>query len=496
MERIRRKERRRAIFKQLWLTLAVSMAFLGIGLVRGYSASALPSLRDLSPHLIPDNEALSWAGSVPPLGALIGSLLSAPLMQKLGLRRTLMISSPLWVGSWVLIALATAPWMLIVGRFLTGLMVGVVLPCAQIYVSECCSPDIRGILGSLPSLFMSGGILVSYILGTWLPWDKLAWSSAICVGLIILVVIPLPESPVWLAGHGKTEKAELSRQWLHLEEKKNDILMIETNGKNTNVEATPETKTEEINKDSNDENEKAFSWKTLTSRPVLCPLGIGLVVLALQQFSGIDSVVFYTVDIFRSSGSSLDGHIATILVGLVQLICNGLSLLLIDRAGRKPLLIGSGAVMSMAMASMGAAFYLHEQGNDSLGFLPLVSLVVFMIGFSFGYGCIPFLLIGELFPAKQRALLSSIAGSFNLAAMFLVIKTYHMLQDILTSAGTFWLYSILCASSILFVIFCVPETKGKSLEEIERRFQKKTPVPQNDSDSNHKVAEKNEKTKL
>lgn len=114
--------------------------------------------------------------------------------------------------------------------------------------------------------------------------------------------------------------------------------------------------------------------------------------------------------------------------------------------------------------------------NDNLFFsrlLPIISLIVFMFGYSIGFGSIPYLLLGEIFPAKQRGILSSIAGSFNLGVMFIVIVTYHPLENVITTAGTFWMYSGLCLVGIIFVITVVPETKGQDLDSIEKLFQKK-----------------------
>lgn len=109
-------------------------------------------------------------------------------------------------------------------------------------------------------------------------------------------------------------------------------------------------------------------------------------------------------------------------------------------------------------------------------FLPLVSLMVFMVGFSIGFGSIPFLLMAELFPTKQRGILSSFAGSFNLLIMFTVIITYHPLEDTITTAGTFYMYSVMCFLGVIFVVWFVPETKGKSLESIALLFAKKPPT--------------------
>ncbi|KAJ9600660.1 hypothetical protein L9F63_026207, partial [Diploptera punctata] len=248
-------------------------------------------MKEISPHLVPDGNAESWISSVPPSGAFVGSLVAGPLMQLLGRRRTLMISSPLWVLGWILIATSQSYEMIICARILTGFCVGLVTPSAAVYVMNVSFAEIRGILGSLPALFMAGGILVSYLLGAWLPWNQLAWA-----------ISSIPSSS-------------------HLQRKK------ETSG---------------------------FSREELLRRPVyhtICSL-------------------FYALD--------FPAILATILVGLIQLIAN-------------------------------SSRYLSGLGKgEGLGLLPLISLMAFMVGFSIGYCSIPFLLMGELIPEKQRSFLSSI----------------------------------------------------------------------------------------
>ncbi|XP_055628364.1 facilitated trehalose transporter Tret1-2 homolog isoform X2 [Toxorhynchites rutilus septentrionalis] len=450
-----------AALKQTLLSISVSLSYFCIGLVRGYSAPAVPSMNTIDPGLLPDKNIASWVSSIPPFGAFFGSLVAFPLMHKIGRKYTVLLTSPVWATAWFLIATAENWKIMLLARMLSGFGAGLTLPSAQIYVSECSDPKIRGVIGSLPSLSMSAGILVTYVLGTYTEWRILAW---ICCGVacfLFMAVICFPQSPVWLKTKKRYEKAHNSAKWLHLQG------------------FTFDPKAQEIQKTAGnrttiDKKEKPFSRNQLCRREVLAPLGIGLALLSIQQLSGIDAVIFFTVDIFRSAGSSMDGHLATIIVGAVQVLSNLSALFVVDRSGRKPLLITSGVVMSLAMASMGLAFHLNSIGNTCFGYLPLASLIIFMIGFSVGFGCIPFLLMGELFPTAQRSLLSSLAGSFNLAVMFVVIKTYHPLEDVITTSGTFWMYSILCAVGVVFVILCVPETKGRDLESIHTLFRKKS----------------------
>ncbi|XP_052754752.1 facilitated trehalose transporter Tret1-like [Galleria mellonella] len=443
-----------AFLKQLWLTLGASLAFLIIGLVRGYSASAIPSIEHLNPHLIQSNEQKSWIGAIPPLGAFTGSLISGELMQRAGRRRTLQIAAPLWLAAWLILGFANQFPLILLGRIMSGLCVGFVLAPAQVYVSECCDPEIRGRLGSLPTLSMSFGILLSYIAGNWLQWRYLAFFSAVFCVILFILLLPLPESPVWLDTQ-RCDSVEAVK-WLHLSPRATVIVKDE-----------PEEKIESPTPP------KLFTRKVFFSSAVLKPLIVGFALLIFQQFSGIDAVIFFTVEIFQNAGSTLDAMTATIIIGLVQLLSNGVSVSLVDRAGRRPLLLVSAAVMSVAMAAMGSSFYFEFEKETWLGYLPIASLVVFMMGFSIGFGGLPFLLLGELFPTHYRSQLSAMASAVNLISMFSVIKTYHTLDSLLTSAGTFWMYSCFCALAFVFVFIMVPETKGKSLAEIEEHFRGK-----------------------
>jgi len=356
-------------------------------------------------------------------------------------------------------------------------------------VSECSHTEIRGILGSLPALFMAGGILLSYTMGAWLPWNQLAWASAVFPALLLVVMIPLPESPSWLLSKGHISDAEKSLKWLHHPQRTpNDSITVELRQRSVYAITSEITQT---TFSANKESGSGFSKEELFRRPVLVPFALTFMLLIFQQVSGIDAIIFYTVSIFHSAGSEVDDHLATIYVGLVQLIANFLSLFIVDRAGRRPLLIASGALMCVALTALGTHFHLQKYDmHQSLGLLPLISLMVFMIGFSIGYCSIPFLLMGELIPGKQRSFLSSIAGSLNLGIMFVVIKSYHDLKNSVGEDGTFWLYSFVCLCSCFFVYFLVPETKGKSLIEIEEFFE----LTQDSNRNNNKNKKKQQHT--
>lgn len=218
--------------------------------------------------------------------------------------------------------------------------------------------------------------------------------------------------------------------------------------------------------------------KELLKGSVLKPLGISLGIMFFQQFTGINAMVFYTVGIFQSAGSSIDGRYATIIVGIVQFVCTVASGFLVDRCGRRMLLLGSAGVVSLSLASMGTFFYMQhlwgeEAASASLGWLPLLSLIVFFVAFSGGFSNVPFIIMGELFPSRYRTLLGPISSSFNLLCTFTVVRSFPEMQITMGKYGAFWFFMCCTLLSIFFIYFLLPETKGKTLEEIEKLFTNK-----------------------
>ncbi|XP_075222588.1 facilitated trehalose transporter Tret1-like isoform X2 [Lycorma delicatula] len=470
------------ILKQVVLTMAASLGYLTIGLIRGWSSTAMPSMEKLDSYLIPNDDAESWICAIPPLGAFIGSLTAGPLLQRFGRKKTLLLSGPIFIFGWILLGAARKLQLLITARAITGFCAGLVTPSAQVYVSECAYPEIRGLLGSLPALFMAIGVLVSYILGTWLQWNYLAYASSFFPAAMLVLLIPLPESPNWLSDNNRHKEADLALEWLDRKERKpigeTEIFTVlpspldEKTATSTAISAS--NKQEHSIKTAKVVLKGRYSREALTQKSVLIPFGLVVGILVFQQISGIDTVIFYTVSIFNASGSSVSEYKATITVGLVQVVATFISTFLTDRTGRKPLLLLSGVLMGISMGLLGVYFYVTEnypEKASDIGLIPIISLIVFMSGFSIGYCNIPFLLMGELLPLAQRSLLSSVAGAMNLGSMFLVIKTYPNIKELVGAKGVFGLYSFFCFLSCIFVLVFLPETKKKSLEEIEEYFE-------------------------
>ncbi|EFX84289.1 hypothetical protein DAPPUDRAFT_47180 [Daphnia pulex] len=425
---------------------------------------------------------------MPPLCALVGALLISYPLQHFGRRKTLIALCPPFFIGFLLMGLTffgRHKAMLYVGRLMTGLVNGALTPSSQIYISECSSPRIRGTLSSLTASALALGILVAYIIGAFVDWWILALILTIFPLMLLTGMIFMPETPIWLISHKREDEARCALQRLR--------------GKKTNIDA--EFMRIQENEEKNKDKKHKIQPKELLKGSVLKPLGISLGIMFFQQFTGINAVVFYTVSIFKSAGSSIDGRYATIIIGVVQLLATAASGFFVDRYGRRILLLGSATIVSCSLAAMGAFFYMQAQwgpalATEKLGWLPLLSLVVFFIAYSGGYSNVPFILMGELFPVRYRSILGPLSSSFNLCCTFIVVRSFPVMQISMEKYGAFWFFMCCTLVGIVFVYFLLPETKGKTLEDIEKLFSNKynadgtlkTPEVQPDNYSDGKTA--------
>lgn len=270
----------------------------------------------------------------------------------------------------------------------------------------------------------------------------------------------LPKTPTYLTRRGNAELAARSLAWL----------------RGTSVEAVSKeisAMTSEEDKTSNTETSIQFMAKTFFSYQNFCPLLLTFVLHFLQNWSGVNVIVFKTVHVFETVGSSIDKYTCTAIVGVVQLLFTGVSITLVDKAGRRLLLMVSGLVMTISMGSLAVFMFFESSIPDSLRWLPLLSIILSFIGYSIGYATIPFCIMGEILPVRTRSISGAISSTFNLACLFLVLKFYTSLADIINYHGVYCLFAGVNMFGVIFVFCFLPETKGKSLKEIEDIFAKK-----------------------
>ena len=222
------------------------------------------------------------------------------------------------------------------------------------------------------------------------------------------------------------------------------------------------------------------------ARPALLkPLIIGIFMMVFQQFSGVNAILFYATSIFKEAGIG-HANLVSIMFGVSQFVATGVACLLVDRSGRRILLLIGGFGMCVCNVGIGVYYDLAQRGNsttngtshswyhsvpnEQISWLAVSSAVIFIIVFSLGWGPLPWLLMSEIFPPRARGLASGICTLVNWMFVFVVTKNFPSMITAFSEQGTFWFFAAWCFLSFLFVYFFVPETKGRTLEEIEHYF--------------------------
>ncbi|CAH2098062.1 unnamed protein product [Euphydryas editha] len=460
--------------------LAVSLAPFSAGLGKGYSSPAIASLqgpgnatrRDFQ---LTDQQA-SWLASLSFLGALFGGMAGGAAMRH-GRRRVLSLAAAPCSLSWLLTVLATSVRMMCITAFLGGFCCSILTMLSQVYISEISVPDIRGCLSAVLKIVGHLGVLFSFTIGAYLDWQQLALCISAAPLLLFCTVLYIPETPSYLVLIGKDEEAYKSLLWLRgpNSDVAQELATIRTNvlaSKNFSQRQSQMSSSQLIN-----------SFDVRTMNRLLGPILVTCGLMMFQRFSGAHAFSFYAVPIFRKTFGGMNPHGAAIAVSFVQLLASCLSGLLIDTVGRLPLLIVSSVLMSMALAGFGSYAYYEEvhrnqriqnvMFHQTVGqndWIPLLCVLVFTIAFSLGMSPISWLLIGELFPLEYRAFGSAMATAFSYLCAFVGVKTFVDFQQALGLHGAFWLYASISVGGLCFVVCCVPETKGRDLDEMDPNY--------------------------
>ena len=404
------------------------------------------------------------------VGSIVGVLFAGILSDKLGRKLTMVISAVLFSTSALGCALSADFAQLVVYRIIGGVGIGVVSIVSPLYISELAVAQYRGRLVSLYQLAVTVGFLGAYLVnyqllawaesGTqlsvdWLNkifitevWRGMLGMETLPAILFFIIIFFIPESPRWLIVRGKELKAVNILEKIY-----NSITEAKSQLNETKSVLTSETKSE---------------WSLLMKPGIFKAVIIGVCIAILGQFMGVNAVLYYGPSIFENAGlSGGDSLFYQVLVGLVNTLTTVLALVIIDKVGRKKLVYYGVSGMVVSLILIGLYFLF----GDSLG----VSCLFLLIFFLFYVFCcavsicaVVFVLLSEMYPTKVRGLAMSIAGFALWIGTYLIGQlTPWMLQN-LTPAGTFFLFAVMCVPYMLIVWELVPETTGKSLEEIER----------------------------
>ncbi|XP_022834739.1 facilitated trehalose transporter Tret1 isoform X1 [Spodoptera litura] len=444
---------------QYLAALAATLGALAAGSMLGWSAPVMVKLTD--PNSTDYDFSVTqrqgdWISSVINLGAAFICFPIGLIMDAIGRKKTMLLLVLPFTLGWLLITFGTSVGMLIAGRLITGVAGGAFCVTAPAYTSEIAQDSIRGTLGSYFQLMITIGILFAYVVGGYASvfvFNILCTCIPIIFGVVFFF---MPESPNFLVVKGKNDEAREA------------LIRLRGSAYDVDYELNSLKARAEENKRNQVSYIAALKKKTALKALLIC-----YALMVFQQLSGINAVIFNTSQIFSDAGATIAPTIATIIIGVIQVIATFISSLVVDKLGRRILLLLSALVMCVCSTALGVYFFLQQtHGSEAdivqaITWLPLVSLSLFIIAFSLGFGPIPWMMAGDLCQIDIKAFVGSTAGTLNWLLSFTVTSTFNSLNVAIGAGQVFWMFAGIMLVGFLFIFFVIPETKGKSVDEIQ-----------------------------
>jgi sugar porter (SP) family MFS transporter len=384
------------------------------------------------------------------LGAVTGALISGWLADAISRRRTKMISGCVYVTGAIGCALAQSYWQILAGRFWLGLAVGTASFVSPMYIAELVPPRIRGGVVSFNQLMVTLGILVAYIVDwgfaplsnnwRWMFALGAVPGAALAVGMYFM-----PFSPRWLVDKGREDEAHAVLDRYRFEEDDVDGEIREIK----------------------DISESEVPLRALVAKGLRRMLLVGVALAVFQQIVGINTVIYYAPTILKFAGQQNTGALTqSVYIGCTNVFFTIVAILLLDRLGRRFFLIAGTCVLTVALVGLGV-FFASASVQHAVPWLALACLLTYIMGFAVGLGPVFWLMISEIFPLQMRGPAMAVCTMFNWGFNFAISYTFLTLTDTITKQGAFWLYAGFGACAVVFFMFVVPETKDRSLEQIQ-----------------------------
>ncbi len=405
------------------------------------------------------------------IGAMVGALAAGRIADAVGRRKAVTLYGLVFVLGTLIAVTAQDYGMLLVARVVLGLAVGAASATVPVYLGEISPPNIRGRILACNQLLITVGILCSYLIdlafshsGSWRA--MFAFGAIPAVALSIGVWFVVPESLAWLLTQGRVEEA-----------KKNLLMVTDEKQADEIIGIYQQQAVEQRQADAGSPAERQ-SWRVLLTPAVRPALIVGVTMAALQQFGGINTIIYYSPTIIEHTGRSAGNSIIySVYIGVINLVMTIVAIRTVDRLGRRQLLLISLFLMAGFVALLGLSFIWNWNAN-----LTLLFMVAYIASFAGGLGPVFWVLVGELFPTKAKAEGSSAATTVNWLSNFIVSQSFLTVANAIGQGETFLIFAGICVLGVLFVGRFVPETKNHTPDEIQeglfRRFGKKgAPVP-------------------
>jgi SP family arabinose:H+ symporter-like MFS transporter len=397
---------------------------------------------------------VGWVISSIIVGCIIGVVCSGKLSDKIGRKKTLLVTGMLFVIGALGQGLASNVTMLIIARLLVGMGIGMETTIAPLYIAEISPAQIRGRLVSFNQLFNTIGNLVVFMVSAAIAyantpawnvesgWRYILGSGIVPGGLFFILLFIVPESPRWLVKNKKEKEAMKVLEKINLPE-------------NVEIEY------QDIKKSIASEFE--VNYKVLLQPSLRKALTVGILVALFQQITGINAIIYYAPEIFKSAGlGSNSAMLSTVIMGVIMVVSTVVSMWIIDKVGRRTLLIYGSLTMTVLLAVVGYLFNIASSNSILL----IVCILVYVAAFSVSFGTVTFVIISEIFPFEVRGVAASISTFALWGGNLVVSSVFPILISKFGSSITFYIFGVISLLSLLFVLKFVPETKGKSLEQI------------------------------
>ena len=456
-------------FDTAYVLLITLVAAMG-GLLFGYDWVVIGGAKPFYERYfqLSSAELIGWANSCALLGCLLGAMVSGTLSDRIGRKKMLIGSAFLFAISSVLTGWSNTFTLFVTWRIAGGVAIGAASNLSPTYISEVSPAPWRGRLVAIYQLGIGTGVVgaqvVNWLIAKAVPnaatdeMIRLSWNgqtgwrwmfSAVAVPSLVFFfgALFLPESPRWLALHGAPERARKTLGKIGGEQYADDAL-------------------KEIRETAELDFGGRSPWRELLRRHIAKIVGIGVCLAVLQQFCGINVIFNYAEEIYRAAGYGVSGVLLNIVAtGAIGLVATLIAFAMVDKFGRRPLMLFGCIAVGVLHVLIGFSYHFGLKG------LPPLLLTLSAIGF-YGVSLAPitWVLIAEIFPNQVRGTAVSIAVSALWIACFVVTFTFPLLNSAIGLTGTFWLFAGVCFAGFLFVFKFVPETKGKSLEEIEKEL--------------------------
>ncbi|XP_067005244.2 facilitated trehalose transporter Tret1 [Anabrus simplex] len=458
-----------SVFRQHLAALIANLAAFSGGMCLGWSSPAVPLLQreqgDVDLPLYVTIEEGSWISCLLPLGAAVGSLPVGYLSDCIGRKKAILSLAIPYIVGWMLILFSdTSLTLMYVGRFIAGLGVGGTTVLVAQYNEEISEDSIRGALGVYLDFNLCSGSFFLNLLGCFLSYMGFSIVSCIIPIIFVCTFIWMPESPVYLVLEDRMDDAMKSLTWLRKGKRLEDI----------------QTEIKRIKEHLNKEKEESGSrplmcrmkefFSDLSSQSTLLKtVGIVLGLMFLQQVSGINAILFYTVSIFQSSGSNISSNMSSAIVAGCMAASDFCSSFYVDRLGRRPMLLFSTLATAVCLAVLSAYFHYNDNNYDvsSWNWVPITALIIYVITYTAGFSQLPWLMMAELVPSKHQKWMSPLASFLNWGIAFILAKEFPDMRIHLGNDVSYGIFSSASIASFMFVWFLVPETNGRSREEIQ-----------------------------